>query len=67
VYKAEFEMAETAVSKENARTTLLVGDEAFRRDCLFRQEAESLRQKIEDFKRTNQVKIPLIPFRKGIS
>ena len=51
---------QTNVSKENARVALLVGDEASRLDSLLRQEAESLEQRIEDFKKTNRVKIPLI-------
>ena len=58
--EATVRMTETNVSKENARVALLVGDEASRLDSLLRQEAESLEQKIEDFKKTNRVKIPLI-------
>lgn len=54
-------MTETTVSKENARVALLVGDEAARLDSLLRQEAESIQQRIDDFKKTNQLKIPLIP------
>src|SRR5690606_5969941 len=54
-------MTETTVSKENARVALLVGDEAARLDSLLRQAAESIQQRIDDFKKTNQLKIPLIP------
>jgi len=53
-------MTETAVSKENARVALLVGDEAYRLDSLLRKEAASLQQRIEDFKKSNQLKIPLV-------
>lgn len=53
-------MTETFVSKENAKVALLVGDEASRLEDLLRHEAESLQQRIEDFKKTNKVKIPLI-------
>lgn len=53
-------MTETVVSKENVEIALLVGDEANRLDQLLREEAEGLQQRIEDFKKTNQLKLPLI-------